>query len=185
MGDKKDQILQAALELFAAQGLGVSTAQIARAAGVANGTLFNYFPTKQELIDALYVQIKGEVGELFLGAGSQRETRGIFYTVWRSYVRWAIGNPLKQKVVHLLKDAGMVSPAVLARMEEAISPLGAILVEGMSEGTLRPLDPSYFRALLEAMITVCIDQAVERELEGEALNDHIETGFDILWKALT
>lgn len=54
---KKEQtklrILQAALQLFKEKGLeGTTTKQISRKAGIAEGTLFNYFETKEDL--ALY-----------------------------------------------------------------------------------------------------------------------------------
>jgi len=49
----KQDILRAALELFREKGLdGTTTKQISRRAGIAEGTLFNYFKTKEDL--ALY-----------------------------------------------------------------------------------------------------------------------------------
>jgi len=45
--DKRTAIIEAALKLFTERGFhGTSTAQISKEAGVATGTLFNYFPTK-------------------------------------------------------------------------------------------------------------------------------------------
>ena len=58
MQHKPEAILAAALRCSAKEGVHVSTARIASAAGVSNGSLFNYFPTKQALIDDLYVWIK-------------------------------------------------------------------------------------------------------------------------------
>lgn len=49
----KQQILRAALQLFRTKGVENTTAkEIADAAGIAEGTFFNYFPTKEDL--ALY-----------------------------------------------------------------------------------------------------------------------------------
>jgi AcrR family transcriptional regulator len=46
----KDKIYQSALDLFASQGIqSTSTAQISKKAGVASGTLFVHFKSKQEL----------------------------------------------------------------------------------------------------------------------------------------
>ena len=46
----KEKILAAALELFRENGLdGTTTKQISRKAGIAEGTLFNYFKTKEDL----------------------------------------------------------------------------------------------------------------------------------------
>jgi len=57
------EMLAAALSVFFSDGIGVSTARIAAAAGVSNGTLFHQFPTKQALIDALYLSIKTDLAD--------------------------------------------------------------------------------------------------------------------------
>lgn len=51
----RDAILAAALEVFMEEGLEVQTQVIAQRAGVATGTLFRHFPTKEALIDAVGV----------------------------------------------------------------------------------------------------------------------------------
>lgn len=56
---KREALLGAALELFAEQGLNrASTAQIAKRAGVASGTLFFHFNSKDELIHAVFAQVR-------------------------------------------------------------------------------------------------------------------------------
>lgn len=51
--DKRKAIMEAALKLFTERGFhGTTTTQISKEAGVATGTLFNYFPTKEDLIIA-------------------------------------------------------------------------------------------------------------------------------------
>jgi AcrR family transcriptional regulator len=48
--DNRDRVLEAARELFAESGLGVTMRQIARRAGVGPATLYRRFPTKQDLV---------------------------------------------------------------------------------------------------------------------------------------
>jgi AcrR family transcriptional regulator len=43
---------------------------IAQDAGVATGTLFHYFKTKEELIESLYLDIKKEAGTFLRDAGN-------------------------------------------------------------------------------------------------------------------
>src|ERR671912_1802582 len=51
---RREQILKTALKLFAAQGFdATSTRQIAREAGIAEGLIFHYFPTKASLLTAI------------------------------------------------------------------------------------------------------------------------------------
>ena len=52
--ERPKEIIQAALELFSERGFGATRIEdVARRAGVAKGTLFVYFPTKQDLFRAV------------------------------------------------------------------------------------------------------------------------------------
>ena len=62
--DKRSAILAAATAVFAARGLAAApTSAISRKARIAEGTLFTYFKTKDELINALYREIKLELAD--------------------------------------------------------------------------------------------------------------------------
>ena len=50
-----DHLLAAARDAFATDGIGVSLEEIARRAGVGIGTLYRHFPTRRELLEAVYV----------------------------------------------------------------------------------------------------------------------------------
>ena len=49
------RLVIAAREMFAEHGVEVAMADIARHAGVSNGTLYNRFPTRQDLLEAVFV----------------------------------------------------------------------------------------------------------------------------------
>ena len=52
--ENRCRILEAAKDLFARNGYDrTTTRDVARAAGIATGTLFNYFPTKEQIVAAL------------------------------------------------------------------------------------------------------------------------------------
>ena len=59
--DKKLALLEAATTAFAQSGIAASNAGIARNAGVAEGTLFRYFATKDDLINELYLFLKHDL----------------------------------------------------------------------------------------------------------------------------
>src|SRR6478672_1972093 len=59
----RKRLLDAAAEVFAEQGLEASTAEIARRAGVGQGTVFRRFPTKDDLVAAIVVDRLGEITE--------------------------------------------------------------------------------------------------------------------------
>lgn len=54
-GDKRDRILRAAVKVFAKSGFHATrVSEIARAAGVADGTIYLYFKSKEELLVSLF-----------------------------------------------------------------------------------------------------------------------------------
>lgn len=51
----RERITAAARKVFARDGLGASMASVAREAGVGIATMFRRFPTKEELVDAVFI----------------------------------------------------------------------------------------------------------------------------------
>jgi AcrR family transcriptional regulator len=50
------RVLEVAEEVFATKGTSASTEEIAKAAGVGVGTVFRHFPTKESLLEAVFVR---------------------------------------------------------------------------------------------------------------------------------
>lgn len=59
--EKRSAALGAATRIIVTQGLSEPTAEIAKEAGVANGSLFTYFAPKPDLFNQLYVELKAEM----------------------------------------------------------------------------------------------------------------------------
>src|SRR6476660_5448470 len=54
-GDKRERILEAAVRVFAQQGFyATRVSEVAKAAGVADGTIYLYFKSKDELLVSLF-----------------------------------------------------------------------------------------------------------------------------------
>jgi AcrR family transcriptional regulator len=60
----RQRILKAASEVFTERGLEVSLDEVARHAGVGVGTVYRRFPTKEDLVEALFVDRIEEVAAL-------------------------------------------------------------------------------------------------------------------------
>jgi TetR/AcrR family fatty acid metabolism transcriptional regulator len=73
--DKYQRILDAAISVFAEQGFFQSTiAQIAKAAGVADGTIYLYFKNKDDILVQFYRYKTRQIFERFRDAVNQPET---------------------------------------------------------------------------------------------------------------
>jgi len=74
---RREEILQAAEQVFAARGLhGTPTMEIAKAAGISQAYLFRLFPTKAELFMALVERCNARVQRTFADAAAAARAAG-------------------------------------------------------------------------------------------------------------
>src|ERR1700675_4308832 len=94
--EKRTAILEAATEVVAMLGVSAPTAKIAKSAGVAEGTLFTYFANKDELLNRLYLKLKGDLRDAMMAgypsSGSLVDRCG---HIWDCYIGWGSAHPLK------------------------------------------------------------------------------------------
>jgi AcrR family transcriptional regulator len=143
---KRDTILEAALELFIKQGFEKTpTSAISKAAGVATGTLFHHFKTKEELISALYLDIKLNLQELLITAindetlanpqnMNKRFIENTFHKVWLSMISWALANPCKFKFLIQFSDSAHINTETRERVEYAFSEWTTLFEKGQTLG---------------------------------------------------
>ncbi len=93
--DKEIAILEATKELVAKESIQfASTAKIAKLANVAQGTIFVYFPTKENLFNELFIYISEKMLQSIQRQISTYDaTKDLFKTVWESYIEWGVNNP--------------------------------------------------------------------------------------------
>lgn len=170
MTDRQTQIQHAAIGLFLREGVGVSTARIAKAAGVSNGTLFNVFATKQELIDAIYMSAKTDMmtalGDRLSGDFGRLGLRHL----WDGYIRWARAQPELRKGMHLLMDAGLVSAPTKAMADALYASQVAWIAEAHSKGILRGPSVAFICALIFRHLDLVLDQNIEGAAETLAFD---------------
>jgi TetR/AcrR family transcriptional regulator, multidrug resistance operon repressor len=93
--DKKKAVLKSTLELIKDNGFhGIPISKIAKRAGVASGTIYHYFSSKDEIIMALHLQIKNQmVAAMFDKANSNKEYKEQFFDGWINLCKYFINNP--------------------------------------------------------------------------------------------
>lgn len=99
--DKKQALLKAATAAFAQSGIAASTSAIARSAGVAEGTLFRYFATKDELLNELYLAIKLRLVRTMIAGldPDEKRPKENARNIWNSYIDWGVRNPMEHKAI--------------------------------------------------------------------------------------
>jgi AcrR family transcriptional regulator len=130
---RQDEILAAAVRLWAARGFqGTSMAAIAAEVGLAKGTLYLYFPSKDALLDAVLrrYSLRPDVEQL-LAAWRDRPLEEVVRTLIR--VAWQALESRRELVALLLREL----PAHLGKAEhfltEVLVPTNRLLAAFLDE----------------------------------------------------
>lgn len=153
--DKRDAILKTALALFTERGFyGTPTAMISREAGVATGTLFFYFKTKEELIDTLYRQIKSQAAAaLREGVDREPDVQTKIRKVGENALAWATTHPDEFRFMEQFAHSPFVSTTA---HEEGMSHflfLEKLVRDGVREGALRECDTGLLCSVLASSLS--------------------------------
>ncbi len=112
--------MKAALKLFCENGFqNTSTANISKEADVATGTLFLYFPSKEGLINTLYLESKQELSAFLQeGLARQKTPKTRIRHVWMKANEWAMKNQNASK--SLMKANSLIRWNWPTRMSGAV-----------------------------------------------------------------
>ena len=184
---KKDLILEAALDLFTANGFhGTPTSKIAKEAGVANGTLFHYFASKEILIKELFFLIKGEMATAGMqGLATNASVKDCFKHLFLHAIYWGIEHPKAHKYMLQFKSSPYISLINEEEMEEQTKIFSQLIDKGINEKTLKPLEHSYIFMLTGGIITGLHNYLECNTFSKAKQHQAITQTFELVWKMLT
>ena len=187
MSDKARQLIEAAIDLFASEGFwNTPTSRIAKHAGVATGTLFNYFESKELLIDAVYAQLKSEwMAHLLAGFPAGGSLKEKVEHIWFRHIDWGLRFPRRYSLMNQLKLSNLVSPETQQSQEAELAFAYQMIVDGIAAGELVDAPVAYIAQTFYAQLEAAVQYAGEEQLADMPLTRHITQGFAMLWKSIT
>jgi AcrR family transcriptional regulator len=182
--DKRNAILDAATRVFAERGLtDAPTSEISKRAGVAEGTLFTYFETKDDLINSLYREIKLELADAIMSDFPRKKNvRTRLRHVWDRYLNWGVANPKQRKVLAQLQVSEVLT-------KESRAAGGAPFVEFQT--MIRDaIDGRVFRddlpvELISKSLAVLVEATIDLTVSNPSKADkYRDSGFQVFWAGI-
>jgi AcrR family transcriptional regulator len=163
--DKRQAILNATLDLIAEHGFhGTSVSMIVKASKVSTGIVYHYFESKDEIIAALYWELKGAFGKYLLqDVKVEDEWQERLKQIWFNAYRYFIHHP---KEIRFLEQYDN-SPYHKEQLDEVLRPLSAMIAEDIAQGHIKNL-PS---AALEALTIGVAFKLAKAHCSGRRIDD--------------
>ena len=184
MDEKREQVLQATLDLINERGLqSTPMSAIAKRSGVAVGTIYHHFDNKEILVTALYQKLSGKLGEYALhNYDAAAPVRVRFSNIWTNALRFTLRHP--KEVLFL--DQYAYSPYIDPVAKEDISgwflTLGQIFAEGQAQQIIKPLHPEILIHMTLGMLMYLAKGQIGGKLELD--EETQQAAVDACWDTI-
>jgi len=182
----RQHLLRAGLELYSSRGfLATTTPMLAQRAGVAEGTIYRHFASKEELLNAVYLGTQEWALRLVREQEGERNLRARerLQAVGRRLIEAAGRDPAPVRMLMRPPDSGLLDERSREAAREVTGVLQQLVAMGKSDGVVRsgPAD------LWAGVWLRVVSWAVDRVIDGEWPVDHPQIGptLDAAWAAIT
>ena len=181
--DKRNAIRAAAITLFVERGIwSTPTSAISKAAGVAEGTLFTYFSTKEVLVNELYRMLKQELAEALLADFPKTaELRGQFQYIWNGYIHWAERHPAKLKVMAQLQVSDQITAESKAIGYAPFAEIERLAHDSITRKQIHAYPVSFIAAVFSSMAETTMAAMAQNK---NAEMDYCAAGFEVFWRGI-
>ena len=182
---KRSKYLDAALNLFVTHGVqNTSTAAIAKQAGTAAGTLFLYFPTKQDLINELVMEVvKAQSNAIHAAMTPTLSAQDSFWAIWEASIRWFMDNLEAYQYIQQIRDSGIIPDDIIHQSNAYFDFYYTTIQKGLSESAIKAYPVDLIGEMLYRSI-IAIMNLVKTTSDVAQREEYIHAGFEIFWNGI-
>ncbi len=147
---------------------------------MANGSLFNYFQTKADLLSQLYLELKTEMAAAALdGLPTESDIRKQALYMWSHWMRWATSCPDKRRTLAHLDVSDDITSGSRQAANQAMAGVAKLLERSRENGPMRDASPGFVVALSSALADATIDFMIRDPANAD---EHCMAAFDAFWR---
>lgn len=185
------QILDAAFEEFVANGFTATRIEdIADRIGVTKGTIYVYFPTKEELFAAMIDHISVPLEELLRDSGALKGTcvERLHSLLLLFYEKVAKERHSRELIRMVISEGSRFPQVIQAHHDELIDPLfnltQSLLDEGIAKGEFRNAPGALAPVIVAPIIARMIESLIFGHRSDDDLPSYIRAHIDLVMNGL-
>ena len=181
----RDRLLEAARELFTTTGYhATTTPMIAKRAGVAEGTIYRHFPSKQALLNASYQDIQrwgsGHVREASAAPGKAIGDK--LTALGKRWLEAAESDPARMRLLLNTRLGRELDEMSRASAGELRNVLEHLIAQGKQDGSVRAGVVELWTAVWLTLVAFAVERVAARE--WTAGHPHALATLDAAWEAI-
>jgi len=181
--NRLSQIFEATLNLTGKVGIaGLKMSRIAKEAKMASGTLYIYFKSKEELLNALYFKLQEESAPAIVKEIDHLPINIQLYKMWKI----ALENLFSNNFRIIFLDQFLISPYISEANKELDTDfkkyLKGLLDNGKKENLIKDIDSDMLISLIIGFVRNFSTHLVNNE--GQLTEKSIDESFSLCWEAI-
>jgi len=182
--DKREQIILAALRLLAEKGIQATPmSAIAREAGTGMGTIYNYFATKEELINAIYLYIKfSEIDQIVKSIDESASLKMKFFHYYTSFIHFYLKHPESFAFMDQFHSSPVITEDTKEKGRSGFMPVIDLIQQGQREGIIKQIDLDPILHFIGGTVTTYVRWIIDIGPQQHA--KHLEQQLRMVWDAI-
>ena len=156
---------------------------IAREAGISNGTLFHYFPTKDDLINRLYLFVKDNLFKCSMeGVETELSVQKKLEKIWANMIKWSLNNSNAYHFMQQFAHSPFIDQMTRDVVFEQKKIYGDMINDGKKLGLIRNLPNELIYLITFSTLNGYLQYMETNRMvysEKSAL-----LGYELLWSAI-
>ncbi|KFF12822.1 hypothetical protein IW15_08525 [Chryseobacterium soli] len=182
--DKREQIIMAAMKLLVERGIQATPmSAIAKAAGTGMGTIYNYFATKEDLINAIYLHIKtSEINQTLKNIPADASVKSKFLGYYTSFVTFYLKFPESFTFIDQMQNSPVIKEETKIIGKNALLPVYELIIKGQQDGIIKKYEIESMLNFLGGTITTFVRWRLgNNNIDAE---NQLEQQLKMVWDAV-
>lgn len=177
-------IFEATLRLVLDEGFSrLTMAQVAKQAGIATGTLYVYFKSKEDLIDQLYLDVKSRKAKVIIDSIVATDSfYANFSRLWRSYLMQCYLEPQQMQFVLQFCDSGYISEQTKLIVNASLAPIVSMFEQAQCDMVIVDLPVAAIFAHIQGSAHALAKYHLEMGIELDEMI--VNRYFEMMWGSL-
>jgi AcrR family transcriptional regulator len=165
--DKKQKIIKTALKLIVDQGLQETPmSQVSKVSGVAMGTIYHHFKSKNEIVNAIYLYLKEEMGNaLMLEPSDTDDYKTKFFEFWSNLYMFYIQNEEAFKYLQAFVQSPLISSETKEKGRQYYMPIVEFFKQGIDDEILKPLNIVVLTEIIHGNVVTLVQIYFQNSIE--------------------
>lgn len=180
--DKRTALLKATLNLVNNGGIqSASMAKVAKIANVSPATIYLFFESKQDLVNQLYLDVKGSFAEAaFSQYKSDDEVKNSFEKIWIAMAAFKLENKEEASFLSQCDNTPMIDEETRQEGLKYLTPLFDLWSKGITEGIIKDISPYllYAFSIYPMAFLMNMDNRALCSLGDNVINEAFQVAWD-------